>query len=160
VTLVVDASMVVAALVDSGTDGRWAEALLAGGSLAAPHPLMVEAANILRRSAASRAISAEQASLAHADLLDLRVEFFPYAPFAARIWELRENVTCYEAWYVAVAAADRYRARPGLDVAPTLAVAAQQQETCSLVMRITNGRPSLIMARSCRPAATTASRRW
>jgi predicted nucleic acid-binding protein len=103
VTLVVDASMVVAALVDSGTDGRWAEALLAGDSLAAPHLLMVEAANILRRSAASAAISAEQASLAHADLLDLRVELFPYAPFAARIWALRENVTCYDAWYVAVA---------------------------------------------------------
>jgi predicted nucleic acid-binding protein len=103
VTLVVDASMVVAALVDSGTGGRWAEALLAGDSLAAPHLLMVEAANILRRSAAARAISAEQASLAHGDLLDLRVELFPYAPFAARIWELRENVTCYDAWYVAVA---------------------------------------------------------
>lgn len=102
-TLVVDASMVVAALVDSGTDGRWAEALLASGPLAAPHLLMVEAANILRRSAASGAISAEQASMAHADLLDLRVELFPYAPFAARIWELRENVTCYDAWYVAVA---------------------------------------------------------
>jgi predicted nucleic acid-binding protein len=103
VTLVVDASMVVAALVDSGTDGRWAEALLAGGSLAAPHLLIVEAANILRRSAASGAISAEQASMAHADLLDLRVELFPYPPFAARIWELRENVTCYDAWYVGVA---------------------------------------------------------
>jgi predicted nucleic acid-binding protein len=103
VTLVVDASMVVAALVDSGMDGRWAEALLAGGPLAAPHLLIVEAANILRRSAASGAISAEQASMAHADLLDLRVELFPYAPFAARIWELRENVTCYDAWYVAVA---------------------------------------------------------
>lgn len=102
-TLVIDASMVVAALVDSGTDGRWAEALLASGPLAAPHLLMVEAANILRRSAASGAISAEQASMAHADLLDLRVELFPYAPFAARIWELRENVTCYDAWYVAVA---------------------------------------------------------
>lgn len=102
-TLVVDASMVVAALVDSGTDGRWAEALLVGDSLAAPHLLMVEAANILRRSAASGAISAEQASMAHADLLDLRVELFPYALFAARIWELRENVTCYDAWYVAVA---------------------------------------------------------
>jgi predicted nucleic acid-binding protein len=102
-TLVVDASMVVAALVDSGADGRWAEVLLASDSLAAPHLLTVEAANILRRSAAAGAISAEQASLAHADLLDLRVELFPYAPFAARVWELRENVTCYDAWYVAVA---------------------------------------------------------
>jgi predicted nucleic acid-binding protein len=105
VTLVVDASMVVAALVDSGTDGRRAEALLTSDSLAAPHLLVAEASNILRRSALAGTISPEQASLAHADLLDLRVELFPYAPFASRIWELRENVTCYDAWYVAVAEA-------------------------------------------------------
>jgi predicted nucleic acid-binding protein len=105
VTLIIDASMVVAALVDSGRDGRWAEALLVSDSLAAPHLLTAEASNILRRSALAGAISPEQASLAHADLLDLRVELFPYAPFASRIWELRENVTCYDAWYVAVAEA-------------------------------------------------------
>jgi predicted nucleic acid-binding protein len=105
VTLVVDASMVVAGLVDSGADGRWAERLLASDSLAAPHLIMAEAANILRRSALAGAISAEQASLAHADLLDLRLELFPYAPFASRVWELRENVTCYDAWYVGIAEA-------------------------------------------------------
>lgn len=104
-TLVIDASMVVAALVDSGADGRWAETMLVSDSLAAPHLLTAEAANILRRSALAGAISAEQASLAHADLLDLRVELFPYAPFASRVWELRGNVTCYDAWYVAVAEA-------------------------------------------------------
>lgn len=102
-TLIIDAPIVVAALVDSGTDGRWAESLLGSDSLAAPHLLTAEASNILRRSALARAISPEQASLAHADLLDLRVELFPYAPFAPRIWELRENVTCYDAWYVAIA---------------------------------------------------------
>lgn len=104
-TVVVDASMVVAALIDSGTDGTWAEGLLVGGSLAAPHLLMAEVANILRRSVLAGAISVQDASLAHADLLDLRLELFPYAPFAARIWELRSNVTCYDAWYVALAEA-------------------------------------------------------
>ena len=104
-TLVIDASLAVAALVNNGAEGRWAEGVLTRDSLAAPHLLMVEAANILRRSALSGAISAEQASLAHSDLLDLRIELFPYAPFASRIWDLRENVTCYDAWYVAVAEA-------------------------------------------------------
>ena len=102
-TLVVDASMVVAGLTDGGADGRWAESLLAGDSLAAPHVMPVEAANILRRAALAGDISADVASLAHADLLDLRVEFFPYQPCAARIWELRENMTCYDSWYVTVA---------------------------------------------------------
>lgn len=104
-TLVVDASTVVAALVDSGTDGRWAESVLTSDSLAAPHLMMAEASNILRRSALAGAISAEQASLAYSDLLDLRVELFPFAPFATRIWDLRGNVTCYDAWYVALAEA-------------------------------------------------------
>lgn len=104
-TLVIDASMVVAGLIDSGADGRRAEALLAGDSLAAPHVMTAEAADILRRSAASGAISAEQAALAHADLLDLRVEFFPYAPFATRIWEFGDNVACCDAWYAAIAEA-------------------------------------------------------
>jgi predicted nucleic acid-binding protein len=105
VTLVIDASMVVAALVDSGTDGRWAESQLTSDSLAAPHLLTAEASSILRRSALAGTISAEQASLAYSDLLDLRVELFPYAPFATRIWDLRGNVTCYDAWYVALAEA-------------------------------------------------------
>ena len=95
--------MVVAGLADSGADGRWAESLLAGDALAAPHLMPVEAANLLRRAALAGDISADVASHAHADLMDLRVEFLPYQPCAARVWELRENVTCYDGWYVAVA---------------------------------------------------------
>lgn len=102
-TLVVDASLVVAALADAGGDGRWAESLLAGDALAAPHLMPVEAASILRRATLAGDISADVASLAHRDLLDLRVELFPYHPCAARAWELRDNVTCYDGWYVAVA---------------------------------------------------------
>ena len=102
-TLVVDASMVAAGLTDIGADGRWAESLLTGDALAAPHLMPVQVANILRRAALAGDISADVASLAHADLLDLHVEFFPYQPCAARAWELRDNVTCYDAWYVAVA---------------------------------------------------------
>ena len=102
-TLVVDASMVVAGLTDSGADGRWAESLLAGDALAAPHLMPVEATNILRRAALVGDISADVASLAHTDLLDLRVEFFPYQPCAVRVWDLRSHVTCYDGWYVAVA---------------------------------------------------------
>ncbi len=102
-TLVIDASVVVAGLTDSGTDGLWAEELLAGESLAAPQLMAVEAASILRRAALAGDISADAASLAHADLVDLRVEVFPYQLCAARVWELRGNVTCYDGWYVAVA---------------------------------------------------------
>jgi predicted nucleic acid-binding protein len=43
--------------------------------------------------------------MAHADLLDLRMDLHEYAPHGQRVWELRTNVTCYDAWYVAVAEA-------------------------------------------------------
>lgn len=102
-TVVVDASVVVAALLDPGWLGVWAESLLASGPLAAPHLMPAEAANILRRSALAGEISADVASLAHEDLGSLRLELFPYAPCAARVWELRRNITAYDAWYVALA---------------------------------------------------------
>jgi predicted nucleic acid-binding protein len=102
-TIVVDASLLVAALVDDGTDGQWAESELVGDYLAAPHLVYVEVANILRRAVRGKAISEDVAALAHSDLLALRIELFPYELVAERVWELRGNVTAYDAWYVAIA---------------------------------------------------------
>ena len=102
-TVVVDASVVVAALLDTGPVGTWAERVLSAGPLAAPHLMPAEVANVLRRSAQSGDITADTASLAHDDLLALRVELFPYGPCAARAWELRRNVTTYDGWYIALA---------------------------------------------------------
>lgn len=101
--IVVDASFIVAALVDGGSDGTWAESLLARDGLAAPHLMPVEVANILRRSVQSGDISDGAASAAQENLMALAIELFPYEPFAARVWELKGNLTAYDAWYVAVA---------------------------------------------------------
>jgi len=103
VTLVVDSSTVVAALIDTGPVGVWAGSIMRSGPLAAPHLMPVEAANILRRAAQAGDISADVASLAHDDLISMRVELFPYLPIGRRIWDLRANVTAYDAWYVALA---------------------------------------------------------
>ncbi|MGH9038712.1 MAG: type II toxin-antitoxin system VapC family toxin [Acidimicrobiia bacterium] len=102
-TLVIDASVVVAALVDDSPVGHWAEALVARQPLAAPHLMPVEAANVLRRAALAGDIPEALASLAHADLVALPVELFPYEPFATRSWDLRGAVSAYDAWYVALA---------------------------------------------------------
>jgi len=56
-TLVIDSSVVVAALVDSGQAGTWADHLLATDDLAAPHLMPAEVANVLRRAAAAGEIS-------------------------------------------------------------------------------------------------------
>jgi predicted nucleic acid-binding protein len=101
--LVVDASVLVAALVDGGSDGDWAAAVLADHELVAPHLMPIEVANILRRATLAGDITHDVASLAHADLLDLRVELWPYALLAERCWELRDNVTIYDGSYVALA---------------------------------------------------------
>jgi predicted nucleic acid-binding protein len=103
VTVVVDASAVVAALVDGGPVGEWAGAELAREGLAAPHLMPVEVANILRRAALAGELTADVAAQAHDDLVLLRVDFFPYEPHAQRVWQLRDNLTAYDAWYVAVA---------------------------------------------------------
>jgi predicted nucleic acid-binding protein len=89
--------------MDNGPDGRWAEGQLESNVLAAPHLMPVEVDDILRRTSAGGEISGDAASLAHTDLTALRVEYFPYQPFADRVWALRGNITCYDAWYVALA---------------------------------------------------------
>jgi predicted nucleic acid-binding protein len=103
VTTVVDASVVIAALVGTDDTGEWAESLLLEGQLAAPHLLPAEVASMLRRAVQSGDLSTDLATLAYADLLDLRIQLYPYAPFSVRVWELRDNVTPYDAWYVALA---------------------------------------------------------
>ena len=104
-TVVVDASVVVAALVDNGREGQWADDVLLSGPLAAPHLLPVETANVLRKAALDGVISGDVATLAHGDLGDVRLELFDYPPFAGRVWELRHNLSAYDAWYVALAEA-------------------------------------------------------
>jgi len=103
VTLVVDASVIVAWLVDGGNVGTWAQQRVDGSALAAPHLMPAEATNILRRAARVGDISQDVAALAFHDLLDLRVEYYPFEPFADRVWELRSDVASYDAWYVALA---------------------------------------------------------
>ena len=101
--VVCDASAVVALLLDSGEDGRWATAALSDVDLAAPSLLGFEAANIIRRHEITGVISADQAVQAHADLLDLAIEQWPHELLAGRAWELRRNLTIYDAAYVALA---------------------------------------------------------
>ena len=104
-TLVVDASLVVAHLVERDETGAWAERLVGSDALAAPHLLPAEVGNYLRRAAIVGWLDNDSASQAFADFLAMRIELFPFQSFAHRVWELRHNVTPYDAWYVALAEA-------------------------------------------------------
>jgi predicted nucleic acid-binding protein len=101
--VVCDASAVVAVLLDSGSGGRWATAQLAEAELFAPSLLPYECTNVIRRAELSGAISADQAAQAHADLLDLAVDLWPYDVLATRAFQLRANLSSYDAAYVALA---------------------------------------------------------
>jgi predicted nucleic acid-binding protein len=102
-SIVVDASALVAALIDSSAHGEWAEDTIAGAALCAPEIAYVETIDVLRRLERAARITTAEANAAHEDLMQLRIEVFSFEPFAERIWELRHNVTSYDAWYVAVA---------------------------------------------------------
>jgi predicted nucleic acid-binding protein len=107
VSVVVDSSVLVAALVDAGPNGTWAEGVVARGSLHAPELARVEATNILRRLELARQLTTAEANAAHEDLMQLDIEMLSFDPFADRVWQLRYSVTSYDAWYVAVAEALR-----------------------------------------------------
>ena len=102
---VIDASVLVAALVDSGKDGVWSEQVIAGGFLVAPHLAIVECLNILRRLELAGQVGQLEAAAAQRNLHELEIELIPIRPFEDRIWQLRHNLTSYDAWYVAVAEA-------------------------------------------------------
>ncbi len=95
----------VAAVADAGPAGVWARELLWANDLHAPHSMPVEAVNVLRRAVLAGDLSEDSATLAVIDLTDLKVALYPFEPFATRVWELRRNVTAYDAWYVALAEA-------------------------------------------------------
>lgn len=104
-SVVVDSSVVVAALVDAGDNGAWAEKILEQDGLYAPELLRVETANVLRRLERGKEITEQEANAAFEDLMELDVELHAFEPFSGRVWELRHNVTSYDGWYVALAEA-------------------------------------------------------
>lgn len=100
---VCDASAVAALLLDAGPDGHWAAQTIGSGQLAAPTLLPYEVANVIRRHELAGQISSDQAAQAHADLLDLTIDLWPYELLASRAWQLRHNLSAYDAVYVALA---------------------------------------------------------
>jgi predicted nucleic acid-binding protein len=103
--LVVDASVLVVALADDGPDGDQARARLRGEQLAAPELLDVEVASVLRRQVRLGAAAPRRAELALADLAATPVARAPHQPLLGRCWELRDNLTIYDATYIALAEA-------------------------------------------------------
>lgn len=103
--IVLDASAAIEVLLQTDR-GRSLEGRVFGSEvLNAPHLLDLEVAQVLRRHVLSGGLEVTRAEGALRDYHDLRIERYPHHLFLARIWEFRDNVTAYDAAYLALAEA-------------------------------------------------------
>ncbi|MFN8108406.1 MAG: type II toxin-antitoxin system VapC family toxin [Thermoleophilia bacterium] len=101
--IVVDASVLAPALADDGPDGDQARARLSGEALAAPELIDLEVSSVFRRLQSSGQLPARRAELALTDLVALPLRRVSHRNLLPRCWELRDNLTIYDAAYVALA---------------------------------------------------------
>ena len=101
--IVSDASTVVLALGDDGSAGDAARQRLRGERIIVPELLDVEVIAAWRRHEAAGILDPRRAALARSDLRDFPVERVSHRLLMERCWELRANVTVYDAVYVALA---------------------------------------------------------
>ena len=102
-SVVIDASVLVAAAADNGAEGQWALGILATDFLMGPQLVLVEAFNVLRRLELDKKLSRLEAAAAANDIAHLDIQLLPFLPFSTRIWELRQSISSYDAWYIAIA---------------------------------------------------------
>jgi predicted nucleic acid-binding protein len=101
--LVVDTSAVLEALAARDPAPRLIERLAADGDLHAPHLIDTELLHALRAMGIRREISDERAADALSDFAELALVRYPHQPLNDRVWELRHNLTAYDATFVALA---------------------------------------------------------
>ena len=105
--LVVDASVLVVALADDGPDGDRIRQRLRGERLVAPGLIDLEVGSVLRRQNLARQIDNRRAEMALNDLAVIPIQRAGRIDLLGRCWELRHNLTFYDAAYVALAEAIR-----------------------------------------------------
>lgn len=103
--IVIDAGALLTALVDDGDDGDQARARLRSERLAAPELIDLEVLSVLRRLVRNAELAVRRAELALSDLVALPLQRAPHRPLLSRCWQLRHNVSSYDASYVALAEA-------------------------------------------------------
>lgn len=103
--IVLDASVLANAVADNGPDGRRARAALRGEELAAPDLIDVETVSVLRKRWQADDLTTRAFRRSVADLADLPIARYPALPLMPRAFELRANVTPYDAAYVGLAEA-------------------------------------------------------
>lgn len=102
--IVLDASVLANLVGDDGPDGATARARLAlAGDASIPDLADVETVAVLRKRWIAKTLTDQRFAEAVADLLALPIARFPTGPLMQRAYQLRANVTPYDASYVALA---------------------------------------------------------
>ena len=102
--IVVDASAILEVLLQTPVASRVSHRIFAAGeTLHVPHLLDLEVAQVLRRYFHFGMITADRGDEALADLSDLPLNRYPHFVILPRIWQLRHNLTAYDAAYLALA---------------------------------------------------------
>jgi predicted nucleic acid-binding protein len=102
--IVLDASAVLELLLNTEGGEQVRDRIIdPNESLHSPHLLAVEVAQVLRRYESTRSIGADVAVSALEDLAALDIARYAHEPLLSRVWELRDNVTAYDAIYLALA---------------------------------------------------------
>jgi len=101
--IVVDTSAVLTILLGRPGMPGLADRVRSDGDLHAPHLLDVEFQHALWRLVRTRAISHDRASDAVTDLADMAIARYPHVSLADRMWELRHNISAYDAAFVVLA---------------------------------------------------------
>lgn len=102
--IVVDASALLEVLLRTpAAKAVDARLFAAGETVHAPHLLDVEVAQVVRRYAAAGDIDHEVGRAALTDLAEFPIRRYRHDILLPRIWELRNNLTAYDAAYVALA---------------------------------------------------------
>lgn len=101
--LVIDASVLAVALLDDGQDGDTVRDRLRGEQLAAPALIDLEVASVWRGLASGGHLDPRRVELAVDDLQALPMQRVQHNALLFRCWELRDNLTIYDAAYVALA---------------------------------------------------------
>lgn len=101
--IVVDTSAVIGALIGRPEIPRLVERLLGDPDLHAPHLIDVELIHALRRLVMTGHLGEDRADDARRDFADLAILRYPHVALAGRMWELRDNVSAYDAAFLALA---------------------------------------------------------
>jgi predicted nucleic acid-binding protein len=102
-TVVIDASVAFAGALGIGPHSLWAREILGGEDVLAPELMTIEVAHLMRKTILNGELTEAEATGFISDLPFLVDAFLPHAPLLQRVWELRNNLTSYDAAYVALA---------------------------------------------------------